>query len=220
MSGSAAAGSSTPGRPSRQSPPSTVASTLLSSVVSVSVGIDCSAIPCDPASKPVNLENEISRLYALPPAEFTRARKELAKRLRADGENAAAMRVEDLRKPTVAAGLVNRLARAERMNVRALLTAGERLRTAQAKLLRGGSPDGVHKAAADERKALNALLAAARREEPSEAVLRRVEETLRAAAVDDEARELLQQGRFLQERKPVGFGFGLEQPPRRKRSSK
>ena len=78
----------------------------------------------------------------------------------------------------------------------------------------------MHKAATDERKALKALLAAARRDEASEAVLRRVEETLRAAAVDDEARELLQAGRFVQERKPVGFGFAQEQPARRKRSSK
>jgi len=168
----------------------------------------------------MNLEKEISRLYGLPPAEFTEASKELATKLRAEGEKAAAMRVEDLRKPTVAAGVVNRLARTERMNVRALLTSGERLRAAQAKLLRGGSPDGVHKAATDERKALKALLAAARRDEASEAVLRRVEETLRAAAVDDEARELLQAGRFVQERKPVGFGFAQEQPARHKRSSK
>jgi hypothetical protein len=164
----------------------------------------------------MNLEKEIDRLYGRPPAEFTAARNALAKRLRAEGEKAAAMRVEDLRKPTAAAGVVNRLAREERMNVRALLTAGERLREAQAKLLRGGSPDGVHKAAADERKAIGALLAAARKEGVGDAVVRRVEETLRAVAVDDEARRLIEEGRLTHELEPVGFGLtGMPKPTRR-----
>jgi hypothetical protein len=126
------------------------------------------------------------------------------------------MRVEDLRKPTTAAGVVNQLARNERMNVRALLTAGERLREAQAKLLRGGAPEGVHKAAADERKAIGALLTAARKQGHGEAVLRRVEATLRAAAVDDEARRLLEEGRLTRELEPVGFGLaGMPKPTRR-----
>jgi hypothetical protein len=128
------------------------------------------------------------------------------------------MRVEDLRKPTAAAGVVNRLARNERMNVRALLTAGERLREAQAKLLRGGAPEGVHKAAADERKAIAALLTVARKQGYGEAVLRRVEGTLRAAAVDDEARRLLEEGRLTRELEPVGFGLaGMPTPTRRRR---
>jgi len=167
----------------------------------------------------VNLENELDRLYGLPPAEFTSARESLAKKLRADGDGAEAARVKTLRKPTAAAAVVNRLARDERMNVRALLTAGERLRDAQASLLRGGPPDAVHKAANDERKAIAALLRAARKDSPGDAVLRRVEETLRAAAVDEEARRLLELGRLTRELEPVGFGLaGMTIPlkPRRK----
>jgi hypothetical protein len=123
------------------------------------------------------------------------------------------MRVEDLRKPTAAAGVVNRLVRDERMNVRALLTAGERLREAQAKLLQGGRPEAVHNAAADERKVIAALIAAARKQGPGEAVLRRVEETLRAAAVDEEARQLLEEGRLTRELEAVGFGLaGMPMP--------
>jgi uncharacterized membrane protein YebE (DUF533 family) len=106
------------------------------------------------------------------------------------------------------------------MNVRALLTAGERLRDAQAKLLGGGSPDTVRKAADDERKAIGALLAAARRDGAGEPVLRRVEQTLRAAAIDDDARALLKQGRLTQDLQPVGFGFSAEQGRSRRRSSK
>ena len=168
----------------------------------------------------MNLENELDRLYGLPPAEFTSARESLAKKLRADGDGAEAARVKTLRKPTAAAAVVNRLARDERMNVRALLTAGERLRDAQASLLRGGPPDAVHKAANDERKAIAALLRAARKDSPGDAVLRRVEETLRAAAVDEEARRLLELGRLTRELEPVGFGLaGMTIPlkPRRKK---
>jgi hypothetical protein len=168
----------------------------------------------------INLEKEIDRLYAAPADQFTGMRKELAKKLRDQGERAAAMRVEDLRKPTAAASFVNHLARTERMNVRALLAAGERLREAQAKLLRGASPTAIHKAADDERKALSALLAAARREGASEPTLRKVEQTLRAAAIDEDARALLQQGRLTQDLQPIGFGFGPEQLRGRKRSSK
>jgi hypothetical protein len=168
----------------------------------------------------VNLEREIDRLYGLPAEEFTAARNELAKRLRADGERAAPARVKELRKPTAAASVVNRLARSERMNVRALLAAGERLRGAQAKLLSGGPPARVHKAAEDERKALSALLAAARREGASDPVLRKVEQTLRAAAIDEDARELLKQGRLTEDLQPVGFGFAPEQLRGRKRSSR
>jgi hypothetical protein len=168
----------------------------------------------------MNLEREIDRLYAAPPDEFVPKRKELAKKLRAEGERVAAMRVEDLRKPTTAAAVVNHLARSERMNVRALLTAGERLRAGQEKLLRGGSPAAVHKAADDERKALGALLSAARREGASEPTLRKVEQTLRAAAIDEDARALLKQGRVTEDLEPIGFGFGPEQLRGRRRSTK
>jgi hypothetical protein len=168
----------------------------------------------------VNLEKEIDRLYAAPLGEFVPKRKELAKKLRGDGERAAAMRVEDLRKPTTAAAVVNRLARSERMNVRALLTAGERLREGQTRLLRGASPAAVHRAADDERKALAALLSAARREGASDPTLRKVEQTLRAAAIDEDARALLKQGRVTEDLEPIGFGFGPEQLRGRRRSNK
>jgi hypothetical protein len=168
----------------------------------------------------VNIEKEIDRLYGAAPGDFVRKRKDLAKRLRGEGERAAAMRVEDLRKPTAAAAVVNQLARNERMNVRALLAAGERLHEAQAKLLGGGSPDAVRKAADDERRAIAALLTAARRDGQGEPVLRRVEQTLRAAAIDDDARTLLKQGRLTQDLQPVGFGFSVEQERSRKRSRK
>ena len=169
----------------------------------------------------MNLEKELDRLYGLPPEEFVSARDALAKTVKAGGDAKGAARVKALRKPTAAASVVNRLARDERMNVRALLTAGERLRSAQAKLLQGGPPEAVHTAAADERKAIAALLEAARRGASQEAVLRRVEETLRAAAVDEEARRLLEEGRLTRELEPVGFGLaGMSLPAKRRKKNR
>ena len=166
----------------------------------------------------MELEKEIDKLYAAPAEEFVARRKALAQKLRKEEERAAALRVEDLRKPTATAAVVNQLARSERMNVRALLTAGERLHDAQADLLRGGKPEGIHKAAEDERRAIAALVAAARKEGVGDAVLRRVESTLHAAAIDPEGRAALAAGRLTKELEAAGFG--LEGMPKPKRTSK
>ena len=166
----------------------------------------------------MDVEKEIDKLYAAPPEEFVGRRKALAQKLRKQDERAAATRVEDLRKPTAAAAVVNRLARSERMNVRALLAAGERLFEAQASLLEGGKPEAVHKAAEDERKALSALLDAARREGVADPLLRRVESTLHAAAIDHEGRAALAEGRLTKEL--TAAGFGLEGMPVLKRRPK
>jgi hypothetical protein len=163
----------------------------------------------------MDLEKKIGKLYAAPAEEFVARRKALAQKLRKEGERAAALRVEDLRKPTAAAAVVNQLARTERMNVRALLTAGERLHDAQADLLRGGKPGAIRKAAEDERKAIAALVAAARNEGVGEAVLRRVESTLHAAAIDPEGRAELAAGRLTKELEAAGFGLeGMPTPKR------
>jgi hypothetical protein len=169
----------------------------------------------------VDLDKEIDKLYAVSPAEFVARRKALAQKLRKDGERAAAMRVEDLRKPSAAAAVVNRLARSERMNVRALVAAGERLFEAQAGLLRGGEPEAIRKAAEDERRAISALLTAARKEGVNETTLRRVESTLHAAAIDPEERAALAEGRLAKELTAAGFGLeGMPAPKPRPKAKK
>ena len=57
------------------------------------------------------LERELDALYQLPLDQFTSARDDLAKRLRADGQAEQAEQVKALRKPPVAVWLVNRLVR-------------------------------------------------------------------------------------------------------------
>ena len=141
------------------------------------------------------------------------------KELRSGGEREAADHVKKARKPTVTAWAANQLARRERMNVRALLTAGDRLREGQAELMRGGKPDELRRGQESERRAIAALLDAGRGIVDGDASLRKLEATLRAAAVDSEARALLERGRLTKEMAPSGFGLeGMPTPPKRSRS--
>jgi hypothetical protein len=168
---------------------------------------------------PVNVDKEIDRLYGLTLGEFTKARDTRVKELRSGGEREAADHLKSARKPTAAAWAANQLARSERMNLRALLTAGEQLRDGQAELMRGGKPDGLRRAEESERRALSALVDAGREIVDGEATLRKLESTLRAAAVDPEARDLLERGRLTKDLAPSGFGFaGMPAPPKRRRS--
>ena len=169
----------------------------------------------------INLDKEIDRLYGLPLDRFTQARDTRAKELRGGGEREAADHLKQARKPTAAAWVANQLARNERMNVRALLTAGEHLRAGQAALMGGGEPDELLRAEESERRALTALLDAGRELADGDATLRKLESTLRAAAIDPEARELLERGRLTKELSPAGFGLaGMPAPPKKRAAAK
>jgi hypothetical protein len=169
----------------------------------------------------INLDKEIDRLYGLPLDRFTEARDTRVKELRSGGECEAADHLKQARKPTAAAWVANQLARSERMNVRALLTAGEQLREGQAELMRGGKPHELRRAEESERRALTALLDAGRELTDGDATLRKLETTLRAAAIDPEARELLERGRLTKELSPSGFGLaGMPAPPKRRASAR
>jgi hypothetical protein len=142
------------------------------------------------------------------------------KELRSGGEREAADHLKQARKPTTAAWAANQLARSERMNVRALLTAGDQLREGQAELMRGGKPDDLRRAEESERRAIAALLDAARGAVDGEATLRKLESTLRAAAVEPEARDLLERGRLTKELASSGFGLaGMPAPPKRRKAT-
>jgi hypothetical protein len=170
-----------------------------------------------------NLEQELDGLYALPLEEFTKARNDLAARLKKAHQTEAADLVRALKKPSVVAAAANRLAREEPHQVVALLNAGEQLRDAQQRALSGDAKaEEVGEAAAAERDALRALLASARRllgERSSPALLDRLGQTLRAAAVDDGGRALLERGRLTEELSAVGFGPLEAVKPARRRSS-
>jgi hypothetical protein len=170
------------------------------------------------------LEAELDNLYAALPAEFTRARDDLAQRLKRAGQVEAAADVKQLRKPTVPLWAVNQLARRHPDDVRALLDAGERLRVAQQAALRGEGEE-LRAATAEERKVLHGLTqlgAELLREAGHYADPKRIAYTLRAAAVDESGRELLQRGRLSEELEASGFaGFaGMEIPSRSKPEEK
>ena len=158
-----------------------------------------------------DLEKQIDRLYSAPPGEFVGRREGLARSLRAEGKRESADEVKKLRKPTVAAWAVNQLVRREKMRVRGLFTAGERLRRAHADVLAGGSPEGLERARGDERAAIEELAGAARAllEEgghpPAETVLDRVRDTFHAAVVDEAVGERVRAGRLEKEEQATGF---------------
>ena len=170
------------------------------------------------------LEAELDNLYAAPPTDFTRARNDLAQRLKQAGQVEAAAGVKQLRKPTVPLWAVNQLARRHPDDVRALLDAGERLRVAQQAALRGESRE-LRTATAEEREILHGLTqrgAELLREAGHSADTKRIADTLRAAAVDESGRELLQRGRLSEELEASGFGgfAGMEIPSRSKPEEK
>jgi hypothetical protein len=139
------------------------------------------------------------RLYGLPLAEFTRARDEAARELRTAGERAEADRVKALRKPTVAAGAVNRLVREHRDEVERFLGAAAALRDAQF-----SGKDELAAARKAEREALDRLIRTG-----GEAV----RQSLLAAAVDDDAARDLLEARLDRELEPRGFGTLLAYAP-------
>jgi DNA repair exonuclease SbcCD ATPase subunit len=174
---------------------------------------------------PSSVEEEIDRLYGKPLHEFTAARDALSRDLRRAGDRAAAEKVKALRKPTVSAWAINQLARNERMKVRSVLVGGEKLRSAHAELLGGGRPAKVTEASDAERKAISHLVSSAAKilsqagHSPNESTLERVASTLRAAAVDDEGRLLLEKGRLTRDLDPSGFGpLGAVATPTRQRA--
>lgn len=157
-----------------------------------------------------DLERELDALYAAPLDEFTKARNDLAARLRKAHQSEAAAEVRVLRKPSVVAWAANRLVRTEPELVRRLVEAGERLRDVQQRALAGGEEAAhVTEAAAQEREAVRALVVAARSqlgERANAPLLDRLTQTLRAAAVDPAATPLLIAGRLTEELQAVGFG--------------
>jgi hypothetical protein len=154
----------------------------------------------------VSVDEIADRLYALPPEEFTEARNQAERELRKAGKKGQADRVKALRKPSAAAGAVNRLVREHRAEVDAFLAAAAGLRDAQF----AGKGD-IGAAAAAQREALEKLVSLGG--EP-------VRATLQSAAVDDNTARDLLAARLVREPEPAGFGTLLahSEPAPRKRA--
>ena len=137
------------------------------------------------ASSEPDLERELDRLYQLSLNEFTAARDELAKRLRTDGRKDLAEQVKQLRKPSAAVWLVNRLAREREVDVQRLVKAGTELTESQIDAAAGGRSESFLEARRGEHRALERLAEGAREIAAREGVgapsVERATRTLRAA---------------------------------------
>jgi hypothetical protein len=158
----------------------------------------------------MELEQAFDELYAAEPEDFVGERSRLAKSLREGGRREDAQVLAKAKKPPLAAWAINQLARRNRRDVDLLLDAGSRLRDAQAGLLGGAEPDAFARARRAERDAVSSLTREAEkllaaRGGASPSVLGQVADTLGAAAVLPEGRELLARGRFTEPMSGQGF---------------
>jgi hypothetical protein len=166
----------------------------------------------------VTLDEALDELYGAALDEFVAERKRLANKLGGDD----AKEVAALKKPNVAAWVLNQLARRERRDVDLLLDAGHRLRQAQAGVLRGAEKETFEDARRKESDALKRLTKAAERllrdarGSASASTLAQINESLRAAAITEEGRELLARGRFTEPLRASGFDAyaGIDVPKR------
>jgi hypothetical protein len=155
-------------------------------------------------------------LFGLPPEEFVAARDELARRLRREGDAEAAKQVKALRRPSLSAWAVNRLARERGRALGDLLAAGERLRAAHQAALAGEGAAELRSAAKAEREAVAGLVETALEllreagHPATDATRARVAATLHAAAASPEAADLVRNGRLTTDLDPSGFGTAAD----------
>jgi hypothetical protein len=150
------------------------------------------------------------RLYAAPPDGFVAARAEAVAEAKAAGDSAAAKAIAALRKPSVAAWLVNLLAIRRPDLVAELVELSASLRAAQREL-RGPQ---LRELSAQRRGAVSALVAQARalamEEAPDVAAgklpLAEVEATFNAAFSDADVAEQVKSGRLVRAATYAGFG--------------
>lgn len=149
---------------------------------------------------------EADELYALAPADFTAARDARAKELKAS-DGALSVAVKTLRKPSVAAWLVNQLVRRDPSSVDDLLAVGAALREAQASL----SADQLRAFTKQRRQMTAGVTTRARaigRElgaKVTESVAEQVEATLTAAVLDEGAGEAVGTGLLVTALRPAGL---------------
>jgi hypothetical protein len=164
---------------------------------------------------------DLDDLYGLPLDQFTPERNALAKELRNAGERDRATEVAALRKPSVAAWAVNQLVRTQKRAVGELFEAGDALRAAHDAVLAGrGDGSSLRAAVERERLAVETLTKTARGlltsdgHELSATIIDRVSDTLHAAALEDDARAQVRDGRLERELRHVGLGVagGLAAP--------
>ncbi|GII85675.1 hypothetical protein Ssi03_36650 [Sphaerisporangium siamense] len=153
----------------------------------------------------MDLSAAADELYGGTPEDFVETRKRLAAEAKRSGDAGLARRIGGLRRPTVSAWAVNRLARSAPDELGRLLDLGDELRSAWAA---GGQIGDL-----DRRRGelVARLLRAARRSADEagrplrEPAVREVEDTLHAATMDPAVAEEVRAGHLPQPRTYAGF---------------
>jgi hypothetical protein len=158
--------------------------------------------------QPVTIAEVADTLYGLPPAEFTAARDERAREVRAAGQRDEAAAIRKLARPTASAWLVNQLTRTAPDQLSRLTEVGEALGEAQRTL----AGDRLRELSAERRQVITELLAAvadvaAGAGQPASAVVMgEVRATLEAALADTGARAAVLSGRLTKALTYAGIG--------------
>ncbi|MGI5247230.1 hypothetical protein [Dactylosporangium sp. CA-139066] len=151
------------------------------------------------------MDDAIARLYSAPPEEFIALRGEEIAKARQARDTARAAALAKLRKPTVAAWLVNRLAHERPDLVADLLALAEQLRAAQREL-RGAD---LRELSVRRRETVTALAREAARlagGARGNLPMTEVEATFAAALADAEVASAVREGRLTKALEYTGFG--------------
>jgi hypothetical protein len=146
-------------------------------------------------------------LFDLRPEDFTAARNDLAKRLRAAGERERAREVGELRRPTETAWAVNQVARRDAALLTAVRDTGDALIREQRRALSGVERADLRGVTAQRRAAVDAAAAAAEGHLAAAGVdpathRDRIRATFEAASADPSAGEQVAAGRLSRELPP------------------
>jgi hypothetical protein len=158
--------------------------------------------------QPVVVAEVADELYALTPAEFTAARDERSRQVRAAGQRDEAAAIKKFARPTASAWLVNQLARSAPDQMNRLYELGAALQEAQRTL----AGDRLRELSVQRRQVIHDILPTAselagRASQPaSAAVLGEVRATLEAALADADARDAVRSGRLTKALTYAGLG--------------
>lgn len=155
-------------------------------------------------------DSEVDALFKLALPEFTAARNALASQLQKSGDKSAAAEVKALAKPPVSAWVVNQLYWRNRTAFDRLLTAGARMRQAQASQLAGQATNlrellTAHRAALTELSRQAAAILSESGHQASPDVMRRVTMTLEGLAAHGLLAGAPAPGRLTTDVDPPGF---------------
>ncbi|MEU7783033.1 hypothetical protein [Amycolatopsis sp. NPDC049159] len=138
----------------------------------------------------MDLDTVAGELYGGDLAEFVSARNAAAKAAKAEGDAELAKQIKELRKPTTAAAIVNRLAREDDSRLRELAELGEELRDAHTRLAGDDLRALTRRRGELVRRIVHGLPSM------SDTVSREVEATLEAVAADPDTAALAVAGRL------------------------